>query len=91
MSDRRDTQKDDANGPHIFRKDAVIPPSYKPLGQIFLEKKFVSSEQLDEALKIHWKKGIVFGETMKELGFVSDEQLLEALQMQNEVEARFHT
>ncbi len=56
--------------------------SYRPLGQILLERKIISPEHLDEALNIHWRRGVLFGEILKELGFVKDEELADALKSQ---------
>lgn len=81
MVDRRNSRTDKSLTPHIFRS----PESnyfYKPLGQILLDKKVVSDEQIEEALKVHWLKGIILGEVLKELGFLKEEQLLEALSIQ---------
>ncbi len=55
---------------------------YQPLGQILLDKQIISYEQLDQALNIHWKKGIVLGTVLKELGFAGDNQIKEALSVQ---------
>lgn len=56
---------------------------YQPIGQILLEKKIISYEQLDEALNLHWKKGIILGEALKELGFIQDFELKQALETQH--------
>jgi len=80
MIDRRGAK---AQGPFtskIDTKQSNAQPPYKPLGQILLEKRMVSSEQLDEALSIHWRRGVIFGEILKELGFIKEEELTEALQ-----------
>ena len=60
MVDRRDTKINKDAKPQIFQRkpDAI----YKPLGQILIERQAISLEQLNEALLIHWKKGIVLGE-----------------------------
>lgn len=67
--------------PEVNKKEG-LSGIYKPLGQILVEKNFVTAEQLDEALKTHWKRDIVLGEVLKELGFVKDEDLVEALDTQ---------
>jgi len=69
-------------------KDSHVPSRqnhttrYKPLGQILLEENVISPQQLDEALKIHWRKGLVFGEVLRELGFVDEKELHAALESQ---------
>ncbi|MCX5702163.1 MAG: diguanylate cyclase [Candidatus Omnitrophica bacterium] len=82
MADRRDLKPDDSLGLQIYNKEPDPQDVYKPLGQILLEKKIISGEQLDEALRMHWKKGIILGEIIKELGFLKEEDLIEALNTQ---------
>lgn len=79
MEDRRNCKTGDFLGPQIYKKNDCSNFPYKPLGQIFLEKKTISAEQLDEALNIHWRRGVLFGEMIKELGFVKEEEVTEAL------------
>ncbi len=81
MADRRDPNMDIVPIPEVNKKEG-LSGIYKPLGQILVEKNFVTAEQLDEALKTHWKRDIVLGEVLKELGFVKDEDLVEALDTQ---------
>ncbi|MCF7871354.1 MAG: diguanylate cyclase [Candidatus Omnitrophica bacterium] len=77
MADRRDAKLSENQSIQINKKRNN--KIYKPLGQILLDKNIVSSEQLDEALNIHWRKGISTGRVLKELGFVTDSELKEAL------------
>lgn len=81
MADRRDVKLAKYKKPQINEKNGNHK-AYKPLGQILLEKNIVSYEQLDEALTSHWKKGVVLGEMLKELGFIDDESLQRALLIQ---------
>jgi diguanylate cyclase (GGDEF)-like protein len=80
MAERRDSLSFVNKAPQVYRRG----PSHlrQPLGQILLDRKVISYEQLDEALNLHWKKGIVLGEVLKELGFVEDGDLKEALNTQ---------
>jgi len=82
MADRRDPNMDIVPIPQVNKKEENAGSLYRPLGQILLERNIVSAEQLDEALKTHWKRDIVLGEVLKELGFVKDEDLIEALNIQ---------
>jgi diguanylate cyclase (GGDEF)-like protein len=82
MADRRDLKSDDSLGLQIYNKEPDPQGAYKPLGQILLEKKVISGEQLDEALRMHWKKGIILGEIIKELGFLKEQDLIEAINAQ---------
>ena len=80
MVDRRDTKANKDAKPQIFqRKPDDI---YKPLGQILVERQAISLGQLNEALLVHWKKGIILGEVLKEFGFLSEEELSAALNIQ---------
>lgn len=82
MADRRSGAIDHANaGPLVHKRDEIIHP-YKPLGQILLEKNVLSGEQLEEALRIHWKRGVILGEVLRELKFTKEEFVAEALQIQ---------
>ncbi len=81
MADRREVQFSKHVSPQVYKKktDARL---YKPLGQILLEKKKINYEQLDEALHVHWRKGIFLGEILKDLGFIDEDQVKEALNWQ---------
>ena len=80
MVDRRNSEDSDPGTPRELKKDDPAAGGYKPLGQILLEKKLITTEQLDEALCIHWRRGIIFGEVLKELGFIRSEDLDSVLQ-----------
>jgi diguanylate cyclase (GGDEF)-like protein len=79
MADRRILKKDDHLKVQVFKNDDDISRKYKPLGQILLEGGAIDREDLDEALKTHWKRGGVLGETLAESGFVSKEKVDKAL------------
>jgi diguanylate cyclase (GGDEF)-like protein len=91
MADRRSDPKgskaEERQMPHIypapkvrdgraFRRNAQ---TYKPLGQILLERGKLSGEQLDEALRTHWRRGIRLGDIIRELGLVGEKDLTSAL------------
>ncbi|MCK4851658.1 MAG: diguanylate cyclase [Candidatus Omnitrophica bacterium] len=82
MADRRMMKKDESLTLQVFTNDESLKSCYRPLGQVLLEKRIISGEQLDKALKKHWKRGILLGEVLTELGFLTDEQLSEALDYQ---------
>ncbi len=82
MADRRDAKLTGHAFPQVHRKNNSLN-LYKPLGQILFENKVISYEQLDEALNIHWRRGVSLGETLKYLGFINEEQLKAALNTQN--------
>lgn len=81
MVERRDGVSFSNKISRVYKKNNQDHP-YQPLGQILIEKRIISYEQLDEALNLHWKKGIVLGEVLKELGFVGDAELKQALSAQ---------
>ena len=79
LADRRVFKKDDNLKVQIFNNHESVKEDYKPLGQILIEKNMVTSEQLDDALKVHWRRGIPLGETLRDLGSITENNLLEAL------------
>jgi len=81
MADRRNIKKDGSIGFRIYKSDNNLD-FYRPLGQLLCEREIVTKDQLEEALMVHWKRGIALGEVLKELGFVKEEQLAEALSAQ---------
>lgn len=82
MADRRILKKDEPLTLQVFSNDESIINYYRPLGQILLERDVISSDQLDNALKVHWKRGTLLGEVLTEMGFLTDEKLKEALDYQ---------
>jgi GGDEF domain-containing protein len=84
MVDRRDSPNPALHDPQVYEKKQNLLDSYRPLGQILLERHILSAEQLDEALKTHWRRDISLGDTLKELGLIKEEQLQEALKFQRE-------
>jgi len=85
MADRRngDMEKPLAS-PQVYTKKETILNAYRPLGQILVEKSLINDDQLDEALKLHWRRDISLGETLKDMGVLTDEQLQDALVIQHE-------
>jgi hypothetical protein len=83
MADRRsDPKADKAEGrqlPKIYKADTTAGVSYSPLGQILLERGALSVEQLDEALRAHWRRGIRLGDIIRELGLLGEKELTSAL------------
>jgi len=80
MADRREASA--AHSTPEVNKKIKESKNYKPLGQILLDKKIISYEQLDEALNVHWKKGVVLGEVLKELNLIDDAALQQELDKQ---------
>lgn len=75
MEDRRNRKLDpQAQVPEIHKHEEY-PASYKPLGHMLVEKKLITPEKLDEALCLHWRRGIMFGEILDELGYVKKDDL----------------
>lgn len=84
MADRRSMAKNEHLKVQVFRNDESIVTSYKPLGQILIEKKVLTMDQLDKALKVHWRRGVLLGEVLQDLGFISEKDLSEALVCQGD-------
>jgi len=78
MADRR-SEPGDRQLARVYKNKPASSISYRPLGQILLEMGAISSENLDEALRTHWRRGIRLGEILGELGFVGEKELAEAL------------
>jgi len=75
MSDRRNARLKEHHAPQTVGRGDGDGVSYRPLGQLLLEKKMVSAEQLDEALSVHWRRGILLGEILTEMGLVQEGEL----------------
>ncbi len=84
MADRREQFGGESQDPSIYQKKEAILETYRPLGQVLLEQNIITSEQLDEALKVHWRRDIRLGEILKEMGVIEDPQLEAALNLQRE-------
>lgn len=82
MADRRIMKKSDHLTVQVFSNDRSVIESYKPLGQILIERNIITQDQLDKALKVHWKRGVLLGRVLKDLGFITDRKLSEALHLQ---------
>ena len=85
MADRRngDAERPLAS-PQVYTRKEAIVNSYRPLGQILVETSLINDDQLDEALKSHWRRDISLGETLKDMGAITEEQLQVALGIQHE-------
>jgi len=78
MADRR-SDKDRSKEDACVYKPKGDPGRYRPLGQILIESNSLTAEKLDEALLVHWRRGLRLGDVLCELGFVSDGQIAKAL------------
>jgi hypothetical protein len=84
MADRRNNLKDRNVPLQVYNRKEKLLKVYRPLGQILVEKKFINDEQLQEALKVHWRRDVALGETLKDLGLANDGQIREALGVQRQ-------
>lgn len=82
MADRRSSKSSQLQRPQFHEEKNEQFNFYKPLGQILIEKNMITPEQLDEALKLHWTRGIILGEMLRELKLINEEDLQEALKAQ---------
>ncbi|MHB0980296.1 MAG: GspE/PulE family protein [Thermoleophilia bacterium] len=66
-----------------------VPPRLgngsRRLGDILVEKKYLSSEQLERALSFQRENGSKLGESLIRLGYISDEHVAEALASQKKL------
>jgi len=84
MADRR-TSLNDREDLLVYKKEDFFRSSYKPIGQILIEQNKITEQQLEEALALHWKKGIILGETLRDCGFITAEDIEGALKAQKEI------
>ena len=56
--------------------------SSKPLGQLLLERKLITKEQLEKALEIQKEQGGLIGQIMVSLGYVKEEEIAHAITVQ---------
>jgi diguanylate cyclase (GGDEF)-like protein len=75
MEDRRNRKPGPGSGKPEIHERVPLPASYKPIGYMLVERRMLSPEKLDEALCLHWRRGIMFGEILQELGYVRKEDL----------------
>ena len=78
MADRRSDKTRGIEDAHVYKRKSVLG-RYRPLGQILIENNSLTAEKLDEALLIHWRRGLRLGEVLIELGFVSSREIAKAL------------
>ena len=79
MAERRNDKSGRTRQPQGFPKEPLSYCGYMPLGKLLLSRGLITEEKLDEALTIHWKRGILSGEIMRELGFVTEKDIVESL------------
>jgi diguanylate cyclase (GGDEF)-like protein len=79
MEDRRNRKLEPGTQTPEIHKIETPCPSYKPLGHILMEKNMLSPEKLDEALCLHWRRGVMFGEVLQELGYIKKDDLDSAM------------
>lgn len=78
----RDKQKSGESAPQHKSIDSVQAPRTKKLGEILIEEKLITSEQLEIALAEGKAQGIPLGSVLVKLGFVTVKDLKEALAAQ---------
>jgi len=85
MADRRELKPGAIEEAIVYKVSDSKPKNYSPLGQILLKDGFVTDEKLDEALVIHWRRGVRLGEVLMELGVVQEGDLASALKEEKAV------
>lgn len=56
--------------------------SSKPLGQLLLERKLITKEQLEKALEIQKEQSGLIGQILVSLGYVNEEEIAHAITVQ---------
>jgi len=79
MADRRNDKTELNKTPQIYMREDCSAARYKPLGQVLVEGKFITREKLEEALAVHWRRGVRLGEILQELGLIKQKDLTAAL------------
>ncbi len=79
MADRREPNSGAQNEAVVYKIKDSRPESYSPLGQRLLKDGLVTEEKLDEALVLHWRRGVRLGEVLREMRVVSEKDLASAL------------
>lgn len=67
--------------PRIYRTDTAMCDRMKPLGQVLLDGGSITAERLDDALVVHWRRGIRLGEILTEMESVDAKALDSALRL----------
>jgi hypothetical protein len=79
MADRRERGAGTREDAVVHKRKDTKTDSYVPLGQRLLKEGLLSEEKLDEALMLHWRRGVRIGEVLRELGFIKEKELSEVL------------
>lgn len=79
MADRRISGIGNRHASSVCKTNPIRDSSYRPLGQILIERGVLSAQQLDEALSVHWRRGLRLGEILTELELIEQEELSRAL------------
>ncbi|MCI0482450.1 MAG: hypothetical protein L0213_12800, partial [Candidatus Dadabacteria bacterium] len=83
MADRRTDPGRAKQPPHLYRINSESCGSFRPLGQVLLERGAMTAEKLDDALIAHWRRGIPLGEMAVELGLAKRGDVDAALREQS--------
>jgi adsorption protein B len=67
---------------HVFPSEAELATYRRRLGDLLLEKRFITVEQLDEALSQQKKVNRPLGDILLKMGFVEADDLIQALGVQ---------
>lgn len=79
MADRRERESGAPEDAIVYKIKDSKPENYKPLGQILLKSGLVTPEKLDEALVLHWRRGVRLGEVLREMGVIKEKDIASAL------------
>jgi len=79
MADRRNGPRKAGGGPEIHGRDSKPGDDYAPLGELLVRKNLILRDKLEDALPVHWRKGMMLGQTLVELGILKREDLAAVL------------
>lgn len=73
---------------HVYPTDEELRSYRRKLGELLLEKRFLSVRELDEALAVQKRDGRPLGSILIESGSITEDQLVQALGVQLQISTR---
>lgn len=73
---------------HVYPSEDELRAYRRKLGDLLLDRRFLTIEQLDSALEIKNKSSKRLGEVLIDLGYITEDQLIQALGIQFTVETQ---
>ncbi|KAF1077042.1 glycosyl transferase family protein [Halodesulfovibrio sp. MK-HDV] len=73
---------------HVYPSEDELRAYRRKLGDLLLDRRFLTIEQLDSALEVKNKSSKRLGEVLIDLGYITEDQLIQALGIQFTVETQ---